>query len=208
MRRVASNTAAAGAAEFALVLPLLLVLMFGIIDAGRLMWTINRAEKAAQIGVRRAAVTDAVASGLKDYSFALDYTPAMEPGTTVSTAQFGAVRCGTTSTSANATCSCLATPCPGTTGTSVNTDAFNATVTRMQGIFAELRPQDVQFTYSNVGLGFAGNPYGFDMAPLVTVEISGAQFTPITTMVFRTSFNLPTIRSSMPLEDGVGSVSN
>ena len=43
-----------------MVLPLLLLFIFGIIDVGRLMWTWNRAEKATQMGARFAVVTDMV----------------------------------------------------------------------------------------------------------------------------------------------------
>ena len=52
------DRSAASAAEFALVLPLLLLFLFGIIDAGRFMWEYNRAEKATQVGARVAVVTD------------------------------------------------------------------------------------------------------------------------------------------------------
>ena len=62
VRRLLNSEGAASAAEFALVLPLLLLLLFGIIDAGRFMWECNRAEKATQMGVRFAVVTDPVPS--------------------------------------------------------------------------------------------------------------------------------------------------
>jgi Flp pilus assembly protein TadG len=42
--------------EFALVLPLLLLLVFGIIDAGRLIFTYNDVSNAARSGVRTAIV--------------------------------------------------------------------------------------------------------------------------------------------------------
>ena len=38
---------AASAAEFAMVLPLLIILLFGIIDAGRYKWSVNRAESSS-----------------------------------------------------------------------------------------------------------------------------------------------------------------
>jgi len=61
------ETRGGSAAEFALVLPLLLIFLFGIIDVGRLMWTWNRAEKATQMGVRYAVVTDPVPEGLNAF---------------------------------------------------------------------------------------------------------------------------------------------
>lgn len=208
MRAFLANEKGGSAAEFALVLPALLAFLFGIIDAGRFIWTVNRAEKASQVGVRRAVVTDLVASGLGSYSFALDASPALEPGAPITTAQFGSVRCTTTTTAANATCSCLATPCPGTTGTAVNTNSFGAIYNRMRDMMGELQPKNVRITYSNVGLGYAGNPYGSDVSPLVTVEVTGVRFQPLTTIIFGVTFNLPNVHSSMTLEDGTGTVSN
>ncbi|WP_246444371.1 TadE family protein [Sphingomonas sediminicola] len=50
----------ATAAEFAMVLPLLILFLFGIIDVGRYMWTLNQVEKATQMGARMAVVTNMV----------------------------------------------------------------------------------------------------------------------------------------------------
>ncbi len=63
------DRSAASAAEFALVLPLLLLFLFGIIDAGRFMWEYNKAEKATQVGVREAVVTDVIPGGLATASY-------------------------------------------------------------------------------------------------------------------------------------------
>ena len=41
---------ATSAAEFALVLPVMLFFLLGIIDVGRFMWYVSQAEKATQIG--------------------------------------------------------------------------------------------------------------------------------------------------------------
>ena len=72
LARLLKDRAAASAAEFALVLPLLLFFLFGIVDGGRLMWMSNRAEKAAQMGARYAAVTDMIPSTLASRDFALN----------------------------------------------------------------------------------------------------------------------------------------
>ena len=58
--KLCRDRSGAGAAEFALVLPLFLMFLLGIIDAGRYMWEHNRAEKATQMGTRYAVVTDMV----------------------------------------------------------------------------------------------------------------------------------------------------
>ena len=47
--------------EFALVLPILLLLIFGIIDAGRLIYTYNTVSNAARNGARVAIVNQSTA---------------------------------------------------------------------------------------------------------------------------------------------------
>src|SRR5688572_18038525 len=85
---------AASAAEFALVLPLLLLFLLGIVDAGRFMWEYNQAEKATQMGVRYAVVTDMVPQGLEDYSFAL--SDGILAGNSVPASNFEQATCNTT----------------------------------------------------------------------------------------------------------------
>ena len=86
LRRFLRDTRAASAAEFALVLPLMLLFLFGIIDVGRFAWEINQAEKATQTGARWAVVTDMIPSGLASYSFAT--SGGIEQGTVVQPANF------------------------------------------------------------------------------------------------------------------------
>ena len=75
----------ASAAEFALVLPLLILLLLGIIDVGRYMWTLNTIQYAIDQGVRAGVVqqlsdqdvTDLVKSslaGLKAGAIDVDVT--------------------------------------------------------------------------------------------------------------------------------------
>jgi Flp pilus assembly protein TadG len=65
MRGLRLDRSGSSAAEFALVLPLLILLLFGIIDGGRYLWEVNKAEKATQVGARVAVVTDVLETGLK-----------------------------------------------------------------------------------------------------------------------------------------------
>lgn len=53
----------AAVVEFALVLPLILILVFGIIDVGRLMFTANSLTSAVREGARFAAVQTNPTSG-------------------------------------------------------------------------------------------------------------------------------------------------
>ena len=57
IRRLLLDRTASSAAEFAMVLPLLILFLFGIIDGGRYMWEVNKAEKATQAGARVAIAT-------------------------------------------------------------------------------------------------------------------------------------------------------
>lgn len=192
------------AAEFALVLPLLLILIFGLIDAGRLLWTMNRAEKAVQAGARVAAVTNVVPAALRDYDFVSETNP---PGSPVSTSRFGAIECDIGSSPP--TCRCVTEPCLSATATDTgNTAAYSVMIERMQGMMAELDPADVSVRFEGVGLGYAGNPYGSDISPLVTVELSSVTFRPITLMVFGAAITLPDFRAGLTMEDGSGTTSN
>jgi Flp pilus assembly protein TadG len=192
------STRAASSAEFALVLPLLLVFLFGIIDAGRFMWEYNRAEKATQMGVRYAVVTDMVPAGLASYSFSIN--DGISQGTAVPTANFDYATC------TNANCS----DCAGSVCSSIGYDAtaFQGIVTRMNYMYPQITPTNVTVTYKNVGLGFAGNPDGPDVSTLVTVALTGLDFHPITCLVFRCTIPMPDFRAALTLEDASGSQSN
>lgn len=184
---------AASAAEFALVLPLLLLFLFGILDVGRYMWALNRAEKATQMGVRYAVVSDPVANVINT-DFVDDYSipggDAVPPGT------FGSATCTSTG---NCTVTGTASGVNGR-----NAAAFTAIVTWMQNFYPEIQASNVRVIYENVGLGYSGDPTGPDVAPLTTVELTGLLFRP--TILFGGTVNFPVIRASLTLEDGECSI--
>jgi Flp pilus assembly protein TadG len=209
--RLAHEEEAATAAEFAMVLPLLLIFLFGILDVGRFMWEYNEAEKATQMGARYAVVTNPVlggttSSGLLNYSFAVN--DGITAGTAVPVADFDTAACTTTSTSASVACTC--TPSKGGFCSAVTADgtSFGLIVARMLAIDPLIEAKDVEVDYKNVGLGFAGDPNGSDVSPLVTVKLTGLTFQPLTTLLFGASFNMPTISASLTGEDLSGTTGN
>lgn len=201
------NNEGATAAEFAMVLPLALLLMFGLFDAGRYVWTLNQAEKAVQMGARYAVSTSLVASGLNTYETVGLACPGgtLEPGDRICREALGAVRC--TGTATAATCTCQRGPCPDLGET--NAAAFARIVARMRAIAPMLRAGNVTVTYSGSGIGYAGDP-GLDdngdplsdISPLVTIEVSGLNLRAMT--LFGGSISLPPVNATLTVEDGDG----
>ena len=189
----------ASAAEFAFVLPLLLILLFGVIDGGRFLWEYNRAEKATQMGVRFAAVGDPViGSGFYDYSFSIN--DGVPQGSSVPTTDFASATCtaGTCSCTGGGVCDEVA----------YDPTAFQNIVDRMNAIYPQIQAADVEIEYKNVGLGFAGDPNGPDVAPLITIRLTPLNFHPITCLVFACSVRMPDFRASLTGEDLTGAISN
>jgi hypothetical protein len=197
-RHFLADDRASSAAEFAMVLPLLLILIFGLIDAGRFMWDYNRAEKATQMGARFAAVADPAVGGLANYSFSL--SDGIPQGNPVPTANFGSITCSNTACG-----SCTGSVCGSLT---YNSAAFTNIANRMIQIYPAITAANVRVTYRNVGLGFAGDPDNSDVSPLITVTLTGMQFRPITTRIFNAAFNMPAFSASVTGEDLSGTVSN
>lgn len=191
--RLLRDDRAAGAAEFAIVLPLLIVLLLGIVDAGRYMWEFNRAEKATQMGVRYAVVTDPVLNGLSTYSFAV--AGEVQPGDPVTTNYFDHANC------TSASCSCVSTAGGFCSATSLNSTAFSAVVARMAAFYPPIVANDVEVDYKNVGLGFSGDPNGPDVEALVTVKLRNLNFQPITCLLFGCSVTMPNFSAALTLED-------
>lgn len=201
--RPPSGELGATAAEFAMVLPLAILFLFGIIDVGRFMWTWNQAEKATQMGVRMAVVTDMVPNGL----YSADFSGSLGQGVAVPPSSFpgayckisGTLRCDPpTGTTCSSPCN-LGTP---------NQSAFNAVVARMRQFLPAVTANKVEIDYTNSGLGYAGDPNGPDVVPFVTVRLKGIEFQPILLTIFGGGITLPDRLATLTLEDGAGHVSN
>lgn len=208
-RSLRADQTGSGAAEFALVLTPLLILLFGIIDAGRYVWTVNKAEKATQVGARVAAVTTPLAQEIrtKNYIGTSVGGTVLTQGDRIPAAAFGLLRCTSTS------CTCVVSPCPGTTFDTTNMFT-NVLLPRMQYMLPELTANNVVVEYRGSGLGFAGDPNGAQVQPLITVRLvadssnptEGMTFPLLTSFMFA-SLNLPIVSTTLSAEDLAGTTS-
>jgi hypothetical protein len=195
----------AGAVEFALVVPLLLILLFGVIDAGRFLWEYNRAEKATQMGARYAIVTDVIPSALVDQDYVGTANCIINgtvqnctPGDLINSASaLGKVTCTSSG------CACTGS-CPTAT---ISGTAFTNLVGRMQIMKPGITAANVRVIFRGSGLGFAGDPNGMQVIPLVTVELTGLQFRPI--MLFNSvAVTMPSFATTLTAESSTGQQSN
>ena len=182
------NQGGASAAEFAVILLLLMILTFGVMDMGYALWQWNNAEKAGQFGARLAALSTPLAPGLANYE------------------------CGTAATTAGQPCSqggnnfgivtCTGTGCTGTYGFSqAEADRLLA---RMQRIFPRIQAENLIVEYQDLQLAFDGR--GSPVAS-VTVRIVNVNFeflilnallgfNPIAMPEFRTTLTTEDLRST------------
>ncbi len=152
------------AAEFSIVALLFFGMMLLIFDVSRAFWQHNNAMKACQAGVRFAVVNDMVPEDLATWDCV------------ASTALIGGDRVGTGVLTADERCT--AGGCaPAAWG--YDSTAYDGILQEMGTIFSPLLTDpmaEVAVTYEHIGMGLCGNPFGPDVWPLVTVEISGIEF--------------------------------
>ena len=193
LHRLALDQGGSSAAEFALVTPLLLILMFIAVDGGRYLYDTNRIEKAAQFGARFAVVTDPVASDLTT----MDFVGQSVGGVTLTQGD-------RIPAAALATITCTSTGCG--TGHTFNSTAFQNIVARMQLIMPQIQASEVTVIYNGSGLGYAGDPSGMQISPLVTIQVSHANWKPISGFLLLNA-SYPVISTTLTAEDSVGSQS-
>lgn len=158
--------------EAALVLPVLLLVVFALTDLSLYFWQRGLALKAADLAVRAAIVSDAVAEG-----------PGLTPGES-ETYWFGrppGARCA----SANA-CPAFRVTCQPARGCACPDGgcrfAFSArklapVLAAARAILPRLEPDNLRLTYATNGLGYVGRPPPVPVD--VTLEIVGLGFEPV-----------------------------
>jgi hypothetical protein len=195
-------------AEFAILLPMVVIVVCGSIDFLYAFYQLNAAAKAVEVGARIAAVSDPIASGLNNLSNEALLNGA-EPGAPMP--------------SFTVTCRDEACTCAGTCGTMTENpfnpaamnrvvygrqvreriDCGNATSSYAAGmcdVLSSITPANVVIVYTQNGLGYAGRPGG--PVPTITVSLQGLQFhffflTPL----LGVHIAMPAVTATMTAED-------
>ncbi len=198
LRRFPRDDSGTTLVEFAFVISLFLLIFFGLIDFGRMMFHFVNAERAMHVAARVAVVRPAACFGVPDSNLR------------------GAVPFGTTPPRFGTLCSAGATVCvnPGTL--SCDGNLLSETATEIWNIVQGTLPNDATianllFTYSfDSNLGFLGGPY----IPVVTVELQNLDFkfvSPLAALValsggvapagLGANIPFPSMSTSLPGED-------
>jgi Flp pilus assembly pilin Flp len=160
-----SDDRGAAAVEFGIVASLLFFITFAVIEGAVAAWQWNAVEKAAQVGVRLAAVADPVASTLKDWNCGF------VNGASVPGIRSGEPCLPNGATFATITCTGADTSCTDGTFDAV---AYDAIRDRMRRAFAFVQDDNIVIEYRDSRLGYAGRPMG--AIPEITVRLTGIPF--------------------------------
>ena len=205
-RRLIRDERGISCVEFVIVATVFFMMIFGIIDFSRAMWEWNAAAKATQFGVRHAVVSDIVSIDYKDFSGlsvglnAGDGVPIKDSG---GNDMIAPIFCSDSDPGAGLAIGC-GTSLGGLAAAKADAVAFLAIVTMMQRHYDRIEAHNVVIEYRHIGLGFAGNPVGPDVDPLVTVKLRDMEFdfvTPGFAGIF--TINLPDFAASLTGEDHV-----
>jgi Flp pilus assembly pilin Flp len=205
-RKLATDKSGAAAVEFAFIAIALVLFTLGIIDVGFGLYWFNRAEKATQLGVRIASVSDPVSAFLPDFeqaggggggTVAAGASCETSAGTIASYCVHNPIICSVSVGTGS---------CVGETGAFSN-DAFSKIFNEMRVLYPQLSSENVQVEYRPSIAGFVGRPGNapgtFNLVPQVTVRIVNLRYNYIAlgSLIGLASFTLPIISASMTGED-------
>jgi hypothetical protein len=186
--------------EVAIILPILILFLFGGVDFMNALYQWNAAAKAVEIGARIAAVSDPIASGLSSIandalssgvasgSPMPDFTVECDGGASACSCTSGACEgMGAYSTEA------MGLIVYGRAGNSNCTPPASQYFAGMCNLHAAIAPQYVTVVYKQTGLGYAGRSLG--PVPTITVSLNAASSK--TKLPFRFFF-LPFAAIAMP----------
>jgi Flp pilus assembly protein TadG len=165
--------------EFAIMIPVVVMIVCGSIDFLYAFYQLNAAAKAVELGARIASVSDPVAAGLNNLPNAAVLNGAVPEGPLPPFT----VTCG------DERCSCSGT-CTGMTDNPFDSAAMNRIVygrnatscgnfaadhtIGMCNLLPSITPADVVIVYTQTALGYAGRPGG--PVPTITVSLQNMRF--------------------------------
>jgi Flp pilus assembly pilin Flp len=153
--RFRQNESGATLVEYTLVFMLLMLLTFGLIEFGVVLYQYNAAETATAVGARFAATRGPIVTGVSDCG--------------VTTNATAGTFCSAVGGSDSWTITCnAAAPAGGCQGA-----ALSALVAEMQSFDPDIEAQNVQVVFRGAGLGFVGRG---SPVPMVTVRLTGMQY--------------------------------
>ncbi len=176
----------ASLAEFALILPLLMLLTFGMLETGFLLWQIQQGEIAAKRAVRLASTRALLAPG----AFG-DCGPS-----TPTNAQAGQECALLVGGDLSLWATCRGN---GTGGAACGPD-IAALVTEIGRFYPRAEPENIVIEFHGAGLGFQGLGHP---VPLITVKFENVQYEWITlgALAGLTNITLPDMSASAAAED-------
>ena len=193
--------------EFAILLPLVTIIVFGSVDLLYAFYQWNAAAKAVAIGARIAAVSDPVAAGLNTLSNRVVVSGVAVPRGPMPSF---IVTCNGDTTS----CDCDGT-CTGMAGNSYDMTAMNRIVfgrgslscgdatssytTGMCDVLPSIRPANVVIVYRQTGLGFAGRPGG--PVPTITLSLQNMTFEFFFLQALGIHIAIPSVTTTITAED-------
>jgi len=193
-RHVFRDRQGGSSVEFAIVAFLFFTAVLGVVDFARALWQWNLAAKATQIGVRVAVVSDLAARNLRIF----DGTNAAPIGLPV---PVGALSPNPVLCARGGCGAALDALDPAL----LDGAAFARIVAAMRAFDRRIGADNVVVEYRHVGLGLAGNPYGPDVDPIVTVRLRGMSFAfAAVAFLGLPPLAMPDFRASLPVEDGRG----
>lgn len=187
LRRFKKDQSGATLVEYTLVFMLLMLLTFGLIEFGIVLFQYNSAETATAVGARFVATRGPVVIGIED--------------------------CGvTTSAAAGTLCSDVAgsdgweiTCDAGAASGGCQADALAALVAEMQRFAPNVEAQNVQVVLRGVGFGFVGRK---SPVPMVTVRLTGMEydFVALDDLLGFGALTMPSFDATLVAEDFNGGV--
>jgi hypothetical protein len=202
MRRLHSfprDEAGASLVETTLVFPLMLVLMFGLVEFGNVMWQYHATEKATAAGARFVA-TRAGAKGTLGPAGTELYTAAVPDCFVNDVSDPAGTPCSqATDGNGNGPSSVVLT-CTGTGSGSCSSTEMSALLTEMQKYAPNLQAANVAVDLRGSTMGFIGRGRAI---PLVTVRTTGLTYNWVAAgaLLGLGPLTMPNFASTLPAED-------